>query len=65
MLNKQHYITLVLVVLLVAALLGLPSRTADRLKLAISGLFLPLIGLAAASCEPSAAAFRPPGETHV
>jgi rod shape-determining protein MreC len=56
MLNKQHYITLVLVVLLVAALLGLPSRTADRLKLAISGLFLPLIGLAASTHEATAKA---------
>ena len=54
MLNKQHYITLVLVVLLVAVLLSLPSRTADRLKLAISGLFLPLIGLAASTHEATA-----------
>jgi rod shape-determining protein MreC len=37
------------VVLLVVVLLTLPSRTADRMKLAISGLFLPLIGLAASS----------------
>jgi len=56
MLNKQHYITLVLVVLLVVALLSLPSRTADRLKLAISGLFLPLIGLAASTHEATAKA---------
>ena len=54
MLNKQHYIILVLVVLLVAVLLSLPSRTADRLKLAISGLFLPLIGLAASTHEATA-----------
>ena len=56
MLKKQHYITLVLVVLLVVALLTLPSRTADRLKLAISGLFLPLIGLAASTHEATAKA---------
>jgi rod shape-determining protein MreC len=36
---------LVLVVLLVIALLKLPSGTMDRVKLAISGLFLPLFGL--------------------
>jgi len=59
MLNKQHYITLVLVVLLVAVLLSLPSRTADRLKLAISGLFLPLIGLAASTHEAAAKAGDP------
>ena len=47
--KKSHYIILVLVVLLVVALLSLPARTADRLKLAISGLFLPLIGLAASA----------------
>jgi rod shape-determining protein MreC len=56
MLKKQHYITLVLVVLLVVALLSLPSRMADRLKLAISGLFLPLIGLAASTHEATAKA---------
>lgn len=56
MLKKSHYITLVLVVLLVVVLLSLPSRTADRLKLAISGLFLPLIGLAASTHEATAKA---------
>jgi len=56
MLNKQHYITLVLVVLLVVALISLPSRTADGLKLAISGLFLPLSGLAASTREATAKA---------
>ena len=56
MLKKQHYITLVLVVLLVVALISLPSRVADRLKLAISGLFLPLIGLAASTHEATAKA---------
>jgi len=45
MLKKPHYIILVLVVLLVLVLLKLPSETAGRVKLAISGLFLPLFGL--------------------
>jgi rod shape-determining protein MreC len=54
MLNKRHYIILALVVLLVVVLLSLPSRTADRLKLAISGLFLPLSGLAAWTHEATA-----------
>jgi rod shape-determining protein MreC len=45
MLNKRHYIILVLVVLLVVVLLKLPSQTIGRFKLAISGLFLPLFGL--------------------
>jgi rod shape-determining protein MreC len=51
MLKKQHYTISVLVVLLVVALLSLPRQTADRLKLAISGIFLPLFGLAASSQE--------------
>jgi rod shape-determining protein MreC len=45
MLKKRHYIILVLVVLLVIVLLKLPSETVGRVKLAISGLFLPLFGL--------------------
>ena len=51
MLKKSHYITLVLVVLLVVVLLSLPTQTVDRFKLAVSGLFLPLFGLAASSRE--------------
>ena len=54
MLKKQHYIISVLVVLLVVALLSLPRQAADRLKLAISGIFLPLFGLAASSQEAAA-----------
>jgi rod shape-determining protein MreC len=46
MLKKPHYIILVLVVLLVIVLLKLPGETMGRVKLAISGLFLPLFGLA-------------------
>ena len=45
MLKKPHYIILVLVVLLVIVLLKLPSETMGKVKLAISGLFLPLFGL--------------------
>jgi rod shape-determining protein MreC len=54
MLNKRHYIIFALVVLLAVVLLSLPSRAADRLKLAISGLFLPLSGLAAWTHEATA-----------
>src|SRR5580658_5864780 len=45
MLKKSHYIILILVVLLVLVLLQLPGATVGKLKLAISGLFLPLFGL--------------------
>jgi rod shape-determining protein MreC len=56
MLKRSQYITLVLVVLLVVVLLSLPRQTADRLKPAINGLFLPLFGLAATSREVAAKA---------
>jgi len=45
MLRRPHYIILGLVILLTVVILKLPSRTAAQLKLAISGLFLPLFGL--------------------
>jgi rod shape-determining protein MreC len=45
MLKKSHYIILVVVVLLVLAMLKLPGGAMDKLKLSISGLFLPLFGL--------------------
>jgi rod shape-determining protein MreC len=45
MLKKSHYIILVFVVLLVLVLLQLPGGSMGKLKLAISGLFLPLFGL--------------------
>jgi rod shape-determining protein MreC len=51
MLKKPHYIILVLVVLLVIVLLKLPGETMGRVKLAISGLFLPLFGLAGSAHE--------------
>src|SRR5260221_8968206 len=44
MLRRPHYIILGLVILLAVVILKLPSRTAAQLKLAVSGLFLPLFG---------------------
>ncbi len=49
MFRRAHYIVLGSVVALVLILLNLPSRTADHLKLAIGGLFLPLFGLASSA----------------
>ena len=54
MLKKPHYIILVLVVLLVIVFLKLPSETMGKVKLAISGLFLPLFGLTGSVHEFSA-----------
>jgi len=51
MLKKSHYIFLVCVVLMVWALLQLPGGTMGKLKLAISGLFLPLFGLSNSAHE--------------
>jgi rod shape-determining protein MreC len=51
MLKKSHYIILVVVVLMVLALLKLPGETMGKVKLAISGLFLPLFGLTASTHE--------------
>jgi rod shape-determining protein MreC len=45
MLKKPHYIILVLVFLLVIVVLKLPGETVGKVKLAISGLFLPMFGL--------------------
>jgi rod shape-determining protein MreC len=46
MLKRTHYIALGVVLLVTLVVLKLPTRTAAQLKLAISGLFLPLFGLA-------------------
>ena len=46
MLKHSHYIALGAVVLLTVVLLNLPGRVTVRMKLAISGLFLPLFGVA-------------------
>jgi rod shape-determining protein MreC len=51
MLKKPHYIILVVVVLVVLAMLKLPGETMGKVKLAISGLFLPLFGLAGSTDE--------------
>jgi rod shape-determining protein MreC len=51
MLKKSHYIILVVVVLVVLALLKLPGETMGKVKLAISGLFLPLFGLTGSAHE--------------
>jgi rod shape-determining protein MreC len=45
MLKKPHYLALGAVIVLTLVVLKLPDRTAAQLKLAISGLFLPLFGL--------------------
>ena len=45
MFKKPHYVVLGVVILLTLVIWKLPSRTASQLKLAISGLFLPLFGL--------------------
>lgn len=46
MFKRPYYIALAIVVVVTAVLLKLPGRTASGLKLAISGLFLPLYGTA-------------------
>src|SRR5580704_2329981 len=51
MLKKPHYIVVILVVVAVVVLFKLPGPTVGRLKLAISGLFLPLFGLAGSAHE--------------
>ena len=45
MFSKPQYIALWVVVLLTLVILNLPSQTANRLKLAIGSLFVPLFGL--------------------
>src|SRR5881409_3690920 len=46
MLRRPHYIALGIVVLVTVVVLKLPSRTATKLKLAISALYVPLFGTA-------------------
>lgn len=46
MLKRPHWIGLTIAVLLALVFLNLPSPATARLKLALSGLFLPLFGLA-------------------
>jgi rod shape-determining protein MreC len=54
MFKKAHFIGLIVVVLVVAVLLKLPTQTMGKFKLAISGLFLPLFGLAGSSHDVAA-----------
>ena len=51
MLKKSHYIVLAIVVLAVLALLETPGGTVGKMKLAISGMFLPLFGLSTSTHE--------------
>ncbi|MDB6036338.1 MAG: mreC [Verrucomicrobiales bacterium] len=46
MLRRPYYIAFTVVVLLTLVLLNLPGRTTAQIKLGLSGLFLPLFGLA-------------------
>ena len=49
MLKRPHLIVLGAVILLTVVLLKLPARASANLKLALSGLFLPVFGLASSS----------------
>jgi rod shape-determining protein MreC len=49
MFKRPHYIAVGVVIVLTVVILKLPSRTTAQLKLAISGLFLPLFGLASSA----------------
>jgi rod shape-determining protein MreC len=49
MLKRPHWIGLTFAVLLALVLLNLPEHAASRLKFAVSGLYLPLFGLASAA----------------
>jgi len=51
MFKRTHYIALILAVLGVAVIFKLPARTVGRLKLAISGLYLPFFGLTGSAHE--------------
>lgn len=46
MLQKRHYVALGVIVLIALVLLKLPGRTAAQIKMAVSGLFIPLFGVA-------------------
>ena len=49
MLKKPQYITLALVAVVALIIFNLPAQTMSRCKIAISGIFLPLFGLAGSS----------------
>lgn len=46
MLKRPHYIALAIVAMAALVLLNLPSQTAERLKLVVGSVFVPLFGLA-------------------
>ena len=47
MLKRKHYIVIALIVVITLTILNAPSQTVARFKLAISSVFLPLVGLSA------------------
>jgi rod shape-determining protein MreC len=51
MLRRPHYIGFLLVLLAGVVLLNLPGPTAARLKMGISGIFLPLFGLSSSAAK--------------
>jgi rod shape-determining protein MreC len=51
MLKRSHYIVLLVVLVLTLALMKLPGEPMGKLKLALSGLFLPLFGLSSSTHE--------------
>lgn len=55
-LNRQPYIPLGIVIVLTLVMVKLPDRTNAQIKLAVSGLFLPLFGLSATAQQTVARA---------
>ena len=53
MLKRKHYIVLALIVVVVVVLFKLPGQTIGKLKLAITGLFLPAMSTAGAARDVS------------
>lgn len=56
MFNRPQYVAVAFVAMLSLVLLSLPRRTADRLKLAISSIFVPLLGVAGSIQQATGAA---------
>src|SRR5271154_1927262 len=54
MLKRPHYVALGLLVLLTLAILNLPVRISDRLKLGMGSFFAPLFGLATSARQVAA-----------
>ncbi len=53
MLKRKHYIAVILIVVVVVVLFKLPGQTLGKLKLAITGLFLPAMSTAGAARDLS------------